>query len=191
MNINKDLALYFIFFLIFISNISFPQQINDEVKDILISTFGKNSTIKFAKYEIEKNAATKIEKQVKQKFFDSSVYYYQIINNYKINGYALLDNVYGKSLPITFLVLFDNAGNIISSQIVKYREQYGGSVKNPQWNEQFIGKNYSSSFEVGKEINSISGATISVNSVTKGIQKLTLLIKEIIEKKKKKIISIG
>ena len=181
MNINKDLALYFIFYLIFISNISFSQQINDEVKDILISTFGKSSTIKITKYEIEKNVATKIEKQVKQKFFASSVYFYQIINNDKINGYALLDNVYGKSLPITFLVLFDNAGNIISSQIVKYREQYGGSVKNPQWNEQFIGKNYSSSFEVGKEINSISGATISVNSVTKGIQKLTLLIKEIIE----------
>jgi len=39
-----------------------------------------------------------------------------------------------------------------------------------------------SDFVVGKDVSGISGATISVNSVTKGIKKLTLLLNEIISK---------
>ena len=65
------------------------------------------------------------------------------------------------------------------SEIVKYREQYGGGVKSEDWNEQFEGKDDNSDFTVGKEISSISGATISVNSVTKGIKKLSLIFNEL------------
>jgi len=90
-----------------------------------------------------------------------------------------LDNVIGKSMPITFFVLLDVEGNIISTNIIKYREPYGGSVSNENWNQQFTGKNSSSDFTVGKSVNGISGATISVNSVTKGIRKITLLYEEI------------
>ena len=96
-----------------------------------------------------------------------------------IRAIGLMDNVLGKSLPITFLVLFDLKGTIIKSSIVKYREPYGGGVSNSNWNTQFEGKNFKSSFDVGDDIQGISGATISVNSVSKGIKKLTILFNEI------------
>ena len=41
--------------------------------------------------------------------------------------------------------------------------------------------NDSSSYKVGKDISGISGATLSVNSLTKGIHKLSILIHEIIK----------
>ena len=106
---------------------------------------------------------------------------YQIRSDNKLVALGLLDNVKGKAMPITFMVLFDLNGNIISSGIIKYREQYGGAVSNKEWNIQFKHKNSESGFAVGKDVSSISGATISVNSVTKGIHKLTLLINHIIE----------
>jgi Na+-translocating ferredoxin:NAD+ oxidoreductase RnfG subunit len=87
--------------------------------------------------------------------------------------------VLGKSLPITFLVIFDTDCKIINSSVIQYREPYGGAVKNKNWNAQFKNKDSSSSYEVGKEINGISGATISVHSVSKGIHKLALLLPEI------------
>jgi Na+-translocating ferredoxin:NAD+ oxidoreductase RnfG subunit len=82
-------------------------------------------------------------------------------------------------MPITFRVIFDLDGKIIRSEIVKYREQYGGGVSSDQWNEQFKSKDANSSFNIGSDIAAISGATISVNSVTKGIHKLTLIFNSI------------
>ena len=61
-------------------------------------------------------------------------------------------------------------------EIVKYREPYGGQISNKKWLDQFNGKDNSSSYKIGDEISTISGATISVNSITKGIRKLTILI---------------
>lgn len=167
------------FILVIQLSISYAQEINKDVEQLLLQAFGVNSEISFSKIDLDKKIKDKIEKKIKQKFYSNSVYFYNIKLNGSTVGYALLDNVYGKSLPITFLVIFNIMGSIKSSHIVKYREQYGVAVKNESWNNQFVGKNADSSFEVGKDISSISGATISVNSVTKGIQKLSHLIKEI------------
>ncbi len=180
--INLNLKIIFISVLFFSQNL-FSQEISSEVKKILIDHFGEDVQITFSKYNLEKNLKESIEKKVNQKFYSNSVYLYFVRENQVIKGYGILDNVYGKSLPITFLVMFDTTGTIISSHIVKYREPYGGAVKNENWNRQFSGKNCQSTFDVGKDINSISGATISVNSVTKGIQKLTFLMKEILSGK--------
>ena len=75
-------------------------------------------------------------------------------------AYAFLDNVIGKSMPITFLVILNINGNIINSNVIKYREAYGGEVGNSTWLQQFINRNNNSSYNIGKDINGISGATI-------------------------------
>lgn len=165
---------------LFTNQFAFTQEISGEVKKILVNHFGEDSEISFSKFNLDESLKESIEKKVNQKFYSNSVYLYIIKENQVIKGYAILDNVYGKSLPITFLVVFDPSTTIISSHIVKYREPYGGAVRNEDWNRQFKGRNWQSTFEIGKDISSISGATISVNSVTKGIQKITLLMKEIL-----------
>jgi len=181
MTIFNCVTIYTVLILLLYQINCHPQEMTEEINSIIREEFTNDAEIIFSKYRLLKNQKNEIENKVKQKFHSDFVYLYKIKNNEKPIGYAILDNVYGKSLPITFLVLFDLKGNIKSSHIVKYREQYGGAVKNKNWNDQFVGRNSDSSFEVGKNINSISGATISVNSVTKGIKKLTLLIKEIID----------
>lgn len=87
----------------------------------------------------------------------------------------MLDNVYGKTAPITFLVVFDTSGIIRSTLVLKYRESHGGQVQNKGWLKQFIGRGQSSKYRVGREVSAISGATISVNAMARGIKKLSLL----------------
>ena len=65
--------------------------------------------------------------------------------------------------------------------MIKYREAYGGEVGSKAWLNQFIAYTDSSKYKIGDDISGITGATISVHSVTKGIRKLTYLIKEIIK----------
>ena len=78
-------------------------------------------------------------------------------------------------MPITFLVVFTTDGEIRYTQIVKYREPYGGEISSLSWTSQFMGMSNESEFKMGKTIDGISGATISTHSVTKGIHKLSLL----------------
>ena len=85
-------------------------------------------------------------------------------------------------LLYTFMVIFNKQGSIIQTDIVKYRETIGGEIQNKSWIDQFISLNNKSNFSPGGDIDGISGATISVNAVRKGVQKLTLLAEYILRK---------
>lgn len=177
---NYKIKIIFLYFLLGI--IIYPQSIKEQTYEIIKSQFGEDVNIGSVKYEILLKIKNEIEKEVKQHFYSEAVYVFKITRSDSLISTGILDNVYGKSMPITFLVLFNLNGEIISTDIVKYREPYGGGVKVKRWNDQFKGKNTKSKFKVGEDIDSISGATISVRSVTKGIQKLTLLYEKIKDK---------
>jgi FMN-binding protein len=85
-------------------------------------------------------------------------------------GFAVVRNVIGKDQPITFLVATDPADHLKDVDVLAYREPYGGEVAYDAWRKQFRGKTSSDPLRVDKDIRSISGATISVNSVTAGVR---------------------
>ena len=87
-------------------------------------------------------------------------------------GFAQVRNVKGKDQPITFLVAIDPADRLKDVDILVYREPYGGEVAYEPWRRQFRGKSAGDSLRVGKEIRSISGATISVHAVTLGVRRM-------------------
>lgn len=87
-----------------------------------------------------------------------------------IAGYAVVRNVRGKDQPITFLVAVDTIGTLRDVDILVYREPYGGEVAYDAWRRQFRGKASADSVELGRNIRSISGATISANAVTLGVR---------------------
>ena len=85
-------------------------------------------------------------------------------------GFAQVRNVIGKDQPITYLVAIDPDDRLKDVDVLVYREPYGGEVAYESWRKQFRGKSASDSLIVDRTIRSISGATISVNSVTAGIR---------------------
>lgn len=170
--------------LLFMS-ILFPQGIK-EIAINQIKDFYKNDiVIDESKFSITKKIKREIQNKAKQAFFRDKVYYW-IIQNGSNTDYAIMDNVIGKSMPITFIVVFNSNQDIIYSSIVKYREGYGGEVKSRSWLDQFNGMTIDSLYTYPKNIAGISGATISVKSVTKGMSKLSLLIPHIIKKHNEK-----
>ncbi len=172
----KSLAFIISFLLIY----GLPNSIKDEAEYFLRNFFPNELELKFGKYIIPKDLKNKIEKDTGQKFYKDFLYVWKIFGKGGHYATAILDNVYGKSLPITFIVIFDLYGKIQSVEIIKYREQYGGQVTEKRWLKQFNNRDSFSNYAVGNEISSISGATISVNSITKGVKKLTLLYNELL-----------
>ncbi len=153
----------------------YANEVKDRSEKIIREVCGSDIKINWEKFRIQPEIKSKIESETGQKFFSEYLIVWRIYRNGRLVAFAVLDNVTGKSLPITFLVILDIYGNIVNSSIVKYREPYGGGVSDSRWQKQFEGRSNQSSYIVGKDIQAISGATISVNSITAGIRKLTLL----------------
>ena len=164
------------FILLLISAILFGgSPIKDASKVFITSQFGDSVSIKMNTLKLNAVVKSQLQNTARQAFYRDELYYWTISQNDSTLAHAFLDNVLGKSMPITFLVLFNTEGEIISSEVIKYREAYGGEVGNKNWLAQFTNSTDTSQFKVGKNIDGISGATISVNSLTKGIQKIAIL----------------
>ena len=101
---------------------------------------------------------------------DSSIAY-RIVRGDSVLGFAVVREVKGKDQPITFLVATDTADRLRDIDILAYREPYGGEVAYDAWRRQFRGKSTGDALQVGRDIRTISGATISVHAVTLGVRK--------------------
>tara|TARA_X000001036_G_C20639390_1_gene790535 strand:+ start:1136 stop:1663 length:528 start_codon:yes stop_codon:yes gene_type:complete len=163
------------FILIILTSILTAGDIKSVCEEYLLSLYLKDTDIRMHILNLDKQIKKKIENQVKQKFYKDKLYYWTISQGDTTIAYAFLDNVIGKSMPITYMVILNIEGNIINSNVIKYREAYGSEVGNKGWLKQFINFNNNSDYDIGKNIDGISGATISVKSMSKGMQKITTL----------------
>ena len=89
-------------------------------------------------------------------------------------GYAIIDHEIGKSFPITFMVVLNVDGSVRDVEIMVYREPRGWEVRYPSFMDQFTGKNADTDY---RTINSITGATLSVRAMVKGVSRATAAYK--------------
>ena len=157
--------------------------IREDAEELIFSTYGEDIQVDFKKWNPPQEIKIYSEKKARSRFMFDHVYIWKISESNSLVGVAILDNVLGKSLPITYLTCFNMDGQLINAHIVKYREDYGYEVGNKRWLNQFIGLGINSDFIIGKNIDGISGATISVNSVTRGINRSSIIVEYLLTKK--------
>ena len=91
----------------------------------------------------------------------------------KILGYACVDNVIGRSKPITFMLKINHPkGDVAHYEIMVYREEVGKETGGGPFREQFYGKTGADPFEYGNDLRNYSGATLSANGLRDGFVKL-------------------
>lgn len=97
-------------------------------------------------------------------------------------GYAYIGKAPSKTDEFDYLILLDKDLVIVKSKVLIYREDYGGEIGSKRWLKQFIGKSYNDRLMYGDNIAAISGATISVQSMTAAINNVLASIKILHEK---------
>ena len=80
-----------------------------------------------------------------------------------------------------YLIVFDSNVSVQQVKVYNYQATHGQEVGNKGWLKQFQGYDGSRSLTVGKSVDAISGATISVYSITDDIQEKTRLLKKILQ----------
>jgi len=109
-----------------------------------------------------------IEEIYMYKIYETRFTFYTGIKNGKSMGSMLIDNIIGKSFPITFMTVLNTDGTVRDVEIMVYREPQGWEVRYKSFRSQFYGKDTSSN---SNEILSISGATLSVRAIKSGVYK--------------------
>ena len=131
------------------------------------------------KVDREKKWLTKEQKKAigdlcLQKFEPNRVTFYVGKRDGVPMGYAIIDHEIGKSFPITFMVVLNVDGSVRDVEIMVYREPRGWEVRYPSFMDQFTGKNADTDYRI---INSITGATLSVRAMVKGVSRATAAYK--------------
>lgn len=80
-----------------------------------------------------------------------------------------------------YYILFDSYVNIQQVRIYNYQATHGQEVTAKNWLKQFKGYNGSKDLVVNKNVDAISGATISVYAIVMDINQKTSMLKEILK----------
>jgi electron transport complex protein RnfG len=97
----------------------------------------------------------------------------------KIDGYALIDEEKGLHQPITFATKLSPLGAVERVEIMIYREPRGDEVRDPRFRKQFEGRTARDEMRLTRDIDAVSGATISSASLAVGVRRATVLVDEV------------
>jgi len=92
------------------------------------------------------------------------------------SGYAIVDDEVGMHEPIDYAVQFSPKGVVERVEILVYREPFGDEVRHERFRNQFKGKKPTDPITPGKDIDIISGASISSKSIALGVKRDTLVL---------------
>jgi hypothetical protein len=119
-----------------------------------------------------------IEERIGWKFPEESFEVYIGETGAQIDGYAVVQNTIGKHKPMTYMVGVDNKGFVSDIELLVFREARGSEVRQKRFNAQYEGKSVLDPVRINKDIINISGATMSVRSMSAGIKRVLVLIDE-------------
>ncbi len=167
------------------NNIKFaPKQLFKEIKSI----FRCDNPILI---ELNNNSSVVID-TLSQKYFQ--------INNTKPIGYVYIGRVKTCRAGVCaahenfksqdsyeffdYFILFDTLAKVVAVNIYNYEASHGQEIVVKSWLKQFVGYDGTYELIIGKNIDAISGATISVHSITYDISSKTETLKKILLEKK-------
>lgn len=142
------------------------KKVNKEIKNVFsIENFDFNPVL----------IDSEVKKELPSKFEDNNLF--KIETNNKLLGYAYLAQAPSKTAQFDYLVLLDTSLVVKKAKVLMYREEYGGEIGSKRWLKQFIGKTQNDELKYTDNIMAISGATISVRSMTNAMNNLLQSLK--------------
>jgi hypothetical protein len=147
-------------------------------EDAVKLMFPKSERIKKDLLRVPADRKLVIEERIGWKFPEDSFEVYIGETGTQVDGYALVQHTIGKHKPMTYMVGVDAQGRVSNVELLVFREARGSEVRTKRFNVQYEGKTASDPVRINKDIINISGATMSVRSMSAGIKRVLVLVDE-------------
>jgi len=106
--------------------------------------------------------------------------YYEARRDGAVIGYGFVDDVIGRTEPITYLVAVTPGATVIGVDLLTFRESHGYQVERQAWRDQFKGHRLTDQLHLGRAIDAISSATLSARALTRGIRRVLATVEVVL-----------
>ena len=138
----------------------------------------KSERVRKETIKLSPEKKTLIEERIGWKFPEDSFDVYIGETGTQIDGYAVVQNTIGKHKHMTYMVGVDNKGLVSDVELLTFRESRGSEVRQKRFNAQYEGKSVLDPVRINKDIINITGATMSVRSISAGVKRVLVLVDE-------------
>ena len=140
--------------------------------------FPKSERVRKDVIRLSSDKKSQIEERIGWKFPEEEFEVYIGETGTRVDGYAMVQNTIGKHKPMTYMVGVDGHGSISDIELLVFRESRGSEIRQKRFNSQYEGKTVLDPVRINKDIINISGATMSVRSMSAGIKRVLVLVDE-------------
>lgn len=96
-----------------------------------------------------------------------------------VDGYAIVDDQLGEHQPITFATKLSQRAVVERVEILAYREPRGDEVRDARFRGQFVGKTSHDQLRLNRDIDAVTGATISSAATALAVRRAAVLVEEL------------
>ena len=120
---------------------------------------------------LDDSTASKAKALLKGPLGDKEAVFEKVLFKDSVAGFIYRAQEMGKVELMDFAVALDRDGKVLRVLLTAYRESIGGEVKSKRFMGQFTGKKWGSALQLNRDIDGITGATMSSRAITIGVRK--------------------
>jgi thiamine biosynthesis lipoprotein len=150
----------------------FDPQVFLTEEQALKEVFPKCDVILYDEFPLSADEKSQLQNTLRRKIYEDGFIVYVGMKSGEVEGYAIITEEVGKFHPYTFIVSVKPNGKIDKIAILVYRESRGSEIAKKRFLYQFKGKSLKSRIRINRDIINISGATMSVVTMCKGVKKV-------------------
>jgi hypothetical protein len=141
--------------------------------------FPDSEKIRYEVLTLTPDQKTLIEQRIKWQFPEEFFECFIGETDGKVDGWAIIQHTIGKHKPMTYMVGVDPDGEVMNVEVLVYRESRGSEVRKKRFNFQYEGKDVHDPIRINRDVINISGATMSVRSMSAGVKRALVLVDEL------------
>ena len=146
---------------------------------LLSDFFPKSERVTFRTFTLDPSQRARLRQRLGYAPAKDRYTVFVAMTNGRVDGYALIDDEPGLHQPITFATRLSPRGVVERLEIVTYREPRGDEVRDPRFRQQFAGKTAQDPMQLHRDIDAVSGATVSSASMAVGVRRAAVLVEEL------------
>ena len=146
---------------------------------LLADFFPKSEKVTFRTFTLDPSLKTRLAQRLGYTPAKERYNIFVATSNNHVDGYAIIDEEQGLHQPITFATRLSPRGVIERLEIMVYREPRGDEVRDARFRHQFEGKTAQDPMRVSRDIDAVSGATVSSASMAVGARRAAVLVEEL------------
>ena len=148
---------------------------NEEAAKLM---FPESENIRYEVISLSPELKAIVQQRIRWSFPEESFECFIGETNGRIDGWAILQHTIGKHKPMTYMVGVDSEGEVLNVEVLIYRESRGSEVRTKRFNFQYEGKTLYDPIRINRDIINISGATMSVRSMSAGVKRALVMVDE-------------